>query len=236
MLGEHCLQNKLFVCEVRKSLFVERRNSFFSISNQGIFFLNRCENQSKMFMGICVAQKEKPWSVFTFEPIKTLITVRRTAESAKPAVTCFIIRFRFKNSYWFFRWRWYILLDQKGESWLRSRNSSPLLQMYLCNRNQLHPNLNRKREKIRSSHNPIELTLVDTNNQTILSCLILYIFSLQFNSIIFSVSREDFQCFLNFGPDSVVLTVKLLVKKTTTSSWETLLAAWKLLLSQRRKT
>ena len=52
--------------------------------------------------------------------------------------------------------------------------------------------------------------------------------------MIFSVSNDDIEWFLDFGPDSVNLTVKNLVQKVTISSQETPLAAWSLLLSQRQ--
>ena len=51
--------------------------------------------------------------------------------------------------------------------------------------------------------------------------------------MIFSVSNDGIEWSLDFGPDSVTLSVKNLVHEMTMSSQEILLAAWSLLLSQR---
>ena len=53
--------------------------------------------------------------------------------------------------------------------------------------------------------------------------------------MIFSVSNEGIEWSLEFGPDSMNLTVKDIVLEMTTSSQEILLAAWSLLLSQREE-
>ena len=51
----------------------------------------------------------------------------------------------------------------------------------------------------------------------------------------FSVSNDDIEWSLNFGPDPVTLAAKHLVHEMTTSSQEIPLAAWSLLLSQRQQ-
>ena len=53
--------------------------------------------------------------------------------------------------------------------------------------------------------------------------------------MIFSVSNDGIECYLDFGPHSVTLTVKDLVQEMTISSQEIPLAAWSLLLSQRQQ-
>ena len=53
--------------------------------------------------------------------------------------------------------------------------------------------------------------------------------------MIFSVSIDGIEWSLDFGPDSVTLTVKDLVQEMTRSSHEIPLAAWSLLLSQRQQ-
>ena len=50
----------------------------------------------------------------------------------------------------------------------------------------------------------------------------------------FSVSNDGFEWSLDFGPDSVTLTVKMFIQKMTISSQEFPLAAWSLLLSERQ--
>ena len=49
--------------------------------------------------------------------------------------------------------------------------------------------------------------------------------------MMFSVSNDGFEGSLDFGPDSVTLSVKDLAQKLTISSQENPLAAWRLLLS-----
>ena len=53
--------------------------------------------------------------------------------------------------------------------------------------------------------------------------------------MIFSVSNDGIEWSLDFGPDSVTLTVKDLVQEMTKISQEIPLAAWSLLLSQRQQ-
>ena len=52
--------------------------------------------------------------------------------------------------------------------------------------------------------------------------------------MIFSVSNDDIQWTLDFGPDSVTIAVNDLVQNITISSQEIPLAAWQLLFSQRQ--
>ena len=52
--------------------------------------------------------------------------------------------------------------------------------------------------------------------------------------MIFSVSNDEIQWTLDFGPDSVTIAVNDLDQNITISSHEIPLAAWQLLLSQRR--
>ena len=54
--------------------------------------------------------------------------------------------------------------------------------------------------------------------------------------MIFSVSNDCIEWSLDFGPDSVTLTLKDLVQDLTISSQEIPLAAWSLLLSQRQQS
>ena len=54
--------------------------------------------------------------------------------------------------------------------------------------------------------------------------------------MIFSVSNNGVEWSLDFGPDSVTLTVKDFIQKLTISSQEIPLAAWGLLLSQRQES
>ena len=53
--------------------------------------------------------------------------------------------------------------------------------------------------------------------------------------MIFSVSNDGIEWSLDFGPDSVTLTVTVLVQEMTMSSQVIPLAAWSMLLSQRQQ-
>ena len=53
--------------------------------------------------------------------------------------------------------------------------------------------------------------------------------------MIFSVSKDGIQWFLEFGPVSVTLTVRDIVQETTISPQRIPLAAWSLLLSQKHQ-
>ena len=74
--------------------------------------------------------------------------------------------------------------------------------------------------------------------------IILFNFNLQSTSqltanlhkiiMIFSVSNDGIQWILDFGPDSVTISVNDLDQNVTISSQEKPLAAWQLLLSQRQ--
>ena len=59
--------------------------------------------------------------------------------------------------------------------------------------------------------------------------------SFTINTMQFTVSNNGTQSILDFGPDSVVLSVKDLDENITISSLEIPLAAWSLLLSQRQE-
>ena len=59
--------------------------------------------------------------------------------------------------------------------------------------------------------------------------------SFTINTVQFTVSNNGTQWILDFGPDSVVLSVKDLDENFTISSLESPLAAWSLLLSQRQQ-
>ena len=77
--------------------------------------------------------------------------------------------------------------------------------------------------------------MVDTVNQNFTFILVLYTFSLHYSSMIFSVSNDGTEWSLDFGPDSVTLTVKDLAQELTKNSQEIPLAACCLLLSRTQQ-
>ena len=99
-----------------------------------------------------------------------------------------------------------------------------------ANHNQAQAILSQKSRSIYAIG--VDSPMIDTVNQKFFCVLILYTFSLQWSNIIFSVSIQGIEWSLDFGPDSVPLTVKNLVQEKTINSQEVLLAAWKFSLSQ----
>ena len=79
------------------------------------------------------------------------------------------------------------------------------------------------------------MAMVDTVNQNIIYSLILYFFSLQKSKMISSVSNEVIEWCLDFGPDSVTLTVRDLVQAIMIVSQEVPVASWRFFLSQKQE-
>ena len=113
---------------------------------------------------------------------------------------------------------------------------SPFSGNLSANQIQAHPNLNQKKQNIFLLwYNHVDTPLVDTVNQNLIYIIIFYTFSQHSSNMIFSVSNDGIEWSLDFGPDSVTLTVKDLVQVMTISSQEILLTAWSLLLSQKQQ-
>ena len=83
---------------------------------------------------------------------------------------------------------------------------------FSANQNQPHPNLSQKKTKVRLWQKLVYFPLVDTVNHKTYSSLNLYTFSLQKSNTYFSVSNDVIELSLDFGPESVILTVKDLVQ------------------------
>ena len=103
-------------------------------------------------------------------------------------------------------------------------------------------NLLRKRQRYYHIWNNRVMLLLSVLLQHILTFLSIFQTFLQLttrsftiNAMPYSVSKNGTQWILDFGPDSVVLSVKDLDENLTISSLEIPLAAWSLLLSQRQE-
>ena len=106
-------------------------------------------------------------------------------------------------------------------------------------------NLNQKRlKRVQIWNKRIHFLLVDDFSPLFIFQIFLFNFNLQSSSqltanlhkiiMTFSVSNDGIQWTLNFGPDSVTVSVNDLDQNVTISSLEISLAAWQLLLSQRQ--
>ena len=103
---------------------------------------------------------------------------------------------------------------------------SPFLKYFL---RQSQPSTSepepKKVESIHLWHNRVDTPLVDTVNQNFVYIIFLNVFSLHESNKILSVSNYGIERSLDFGPDSVTLTVQDLVQEMTISSQEIPLAA-----------
>ena len=93
---------------------------------------------------------------------------------------------------------------------------SPFVEIFLRNQNGAHLNLNLK--SFLFWQNRDEIPVVETLNQKVNYILTLSAFSLQQSNINFSVSNDGIEWSIDFGPDSVTLTVKDLVQEITMTS------------------
>ena len=198
--------------------------SFFnqpSIANMNFKWTTKHES----LLELCIVQYVEMKRVFTFQPIKRLVST--TVKSAKPAATMWKFLLRTENLQ-------FCCLAVTIHNILQAQRVATLKKkIYLhdwrkFSANQIHaqPNLNQKRQEIFPLwYYRVDTPLVDTVNQNFNYILILYTFSLLESSMILSVSNDGIEWFLNFGADSVVLTVKDLVQQMTISSQENLVAA-----------
>ena len=200
----------------------------------------KCERLSEMRTVQHVGMK----SVFTFQPIKPLVST--TVTNAKPSATFWIFLLRTKNQQ--FRCLGvtvHIVLQERRVATTKKKNHLQFWRSFSANHNHAHLNLNQKRLKwVQISNKRICFLLVDDLSDIFIFQIILFNFSLQstatqytFNLkkiMIFSVSNDGIQWTLDFGPDSVTNAANDLDQKLTISSQEIARAAWQLLLSQRQ--
>ena len=152
-------------------------------------------------------------SVFTFQPTKFLVFT--TVKSARLGLTCWIFLLRTKKGQLCcLVVKALIALRKKRVVTTKKENHLHFWRWFSNNHNQAHTNLNQRRQKsFRSWHSRVNSPMVDTVNQNFNFILIFYTFSLQWSKMILSVSNDGFEWSPNFGPDSVTLTVKVVVSK-----------------------
>ena len=75
---------------------------------------------------MCIVQNVETKNVFTFQPMKRLVST--TVKSAKPAATFWIFLLRIKNQHYVVWGWWYTLFCKKDESRLRKRKTISILE------------------------------------------------------------------------------------------------------------
>ena len=194
---------------------------------------------------MCIVQHVEMKSVFIFQPKKRLGST--TVQSAKPAATLRIFLLGNKNRQLCCLAVTVHIVLQKDDSRLQKRKAISIFEKKLsANHNQAHPNLNQKKrlKRVQIRKKRIRFLLADNLSDIFIFQIISINFNLQLTAtqltfnlqkvMIFSVSNEGIQWTLNFGPDSVTIAVDDLDQILTISSQEIHLAAWQLLLCQRK--
>ena len=125
-------------------------------------------------------------------------------------------------------------LQEKRILTTKRKNYLWFWRSFSANDKKTLPNLSQKLHKLfHLWHIRADSPLLDKVNQKSFSIPILYVFSLQWSNMIFSVSNDGIESFLDFGSNSVSLILKNLVKNDK-KSHEIPLAARNLLLSVRQ--
>ena len=93
---------------------------------------------------MCIVQHVEMKSVFTFQPIKQLVST--TVKSAKPAATLWIIPLRTKNrQLCCLAVTVHIVLQERRVPNTKKKSHLHFWRNFSANHNQAHPNLNQKR-------------------------------------------------------------------------------------------
>ena len=193
---------------------------------------------------LCIVQHVERRSVFTFQPIKRLVST--TVKNAKPAATFwnFLLRTKIRQLCCL-AGTVHIVSQERRAATTKKKSHLHFWNNFSANHNQAHPKLNQKRLKwVQIWKKRIRFLLADDLSGTFNFQIISFNFNLQstatqltFNLrkiMIFSVSSDGIQWTLDFGPDSVTIAVNDLDQNLTISSHKIPLAAWQLLLSQRQ--
>ena len=218
-----------------------------SHSNQPNIERKNCvwTTQYERLSEMCIVQHVEKKMCFTIQPKKRLVST--TVKSAKLAATFWIFFLRTKKRQLCCLAVTVHIASQKDESWLRKRKAISIFEeISLPNHNQAHLNQNQKRLNwVQIWNKRIHFLLVDGLSHFLNFQIILFNFNLQstcqltanLHKIIkiFLVSNDGIQWTLDFGPDSVTISVNDLNQNVTITSKEIPLAAWQLLLSQRQE-
>ena len=193
---------------------------------------------------MCIVQHVEMKKVFTFQPKKRLVST--TVKSAKPAATFWIFLSRTKNrQLCCMAVTVHIVSQERRVATTKNKNCLHFWRNSSANHSQAHLNLNEKSLKwVQIWIKRIRFLLADDLSHLFKFQIILFNFNLQSTSQLtanlhknimnFSVSNDGIQWTLDFGPDSVTISVNDLAQSITISSQEKPLAVWQLLLSRRQ--
>ena len=192
---------------------------------------------------MCIVPHVEMKSVFTFQPIKRLVST--TVKSAKLAAMFWKFLLRIKNrQLCCLVLMEHIVLQERRVATTKKKNHFLFWRNFSANHNEAHPNVNQKRtNQVQIWNKRIRFLLADDLSNIFNFQINLFNFILQstatqltFNLqkiMIFSVSNDRIQWTLDFGPDSDTIAVNDLDRNITISSQGIPLIAWQLLLSQR---
>ena len=229
----------------KKRCYTTSNCSMKSHFNQPKIERKNCVWTTSRLSEMCIFQHVEMKSVFTFQPIKRLVST--TTKSAKPDATFWIFFLVTKNrQLCCLAVMEHIVLQERRVA--ITKNHLRFWINFSTNHNQAHPNLNHeKTNQVQLWNKRIRFLLVDDLSNISFFRIILCNFNLLSTHqtystysqltekiMIFSVSNDGIQWTLDFGPDSVTIAVNDLEQNITISSQEIPLAAWQLLLSQRQ--
>ena len=195
--------------------FVFRTNNFvyLEVRTRDLNFW-RDEKKFKMTLKMWIVQHVQTKVVFTFQ--STNVLAFTTVKSAKPALGCRIIILRTK--FWQLSCLVLMVLNalQRRRRVLSTKNKVHLhfWRNFSTIHNQAHTNFYQKEQKsFHLWHNRVDYSLVEPVNQKLIFVPNFYTFGLQLNRMIYSLSKDSIKRSLDFGPDSITVTVKDLVQE-----------------------
>ena len=145
--------------------------------NQPNMEKKKCAWTSSRLLEMCIVQHVEMKSVFTFQPLKWIVST--TVKSAKPAVTFSIFLLRTKNrQLCCLVVTAHIVLQEKRLAITRSHLH--FWRNFSANHNQAHPNLNQKKlERVQIWNKRIRFLLADDLSNIMIFQIFLLIFNLQ---------------------------------------------------------
>ena len=128
---------------------------------------------------MCIVQHVEMKSVFTFQPIKRLVST--TVKKAKPAATFWVFPLGTKNrQLCCSAVTVHIVLQERRVATTKNKNHLHLWRIFAANHNQAHPNLNQKRLKwVQLWNKRIRFVLADDLSDIFIFQIISFNFKLQ---------------------------------------------------------
>ena len=130
--------------------------------------------------------------------------------TAKRAATFwkFLLRTRYQKLCWAMVIARFVLSEKRVVT-TKTKSHLHFRRNFSANQNQPQPSWHHKRQKsFHFKHNRFDTSLVDAVKEKFIIKFVLYTFSLQWSNIFFSVSNDGCEWSVDFGPDTVTLTVR----------------------------